>query len=142
MDLIQTYQTSINAIYKRIEDLYSTAKATQIFFYGEDTQKPKLIKFNDPSRKLNRYAYLWTLQAIDQLQLAMDQLVGNFGSEGAGLSDMETGDTVEKLKLWRPEPLVIDENYLKNLKNDFKQCNDVLDQLMKYLTPYLSMGKE
>ena len=131
MDLIHLYQTNIQQIYGRIKQLYSQSAIV----IDQDYDTPSLTLLPFSGDKLNRQAYLWTLQCIDQLETTVNELVTAFNNNE--IIDYDVGDTIQ-LKLWKPESLVIDNTYLTNLKNDFSECNKLIDQLTTYLQPFLA----
>lgn len=122
-DLIGTYQTGIEAIYRRIGDLYERGAV----LFDNDEDIPNLALAKPPeSGRLNREAYLWTLKAIGDLQGAINALVGVFNANG--IVDYDKGDTAT-LALWQPHRLAIDSTYLSKLQGDFDACNQLLDAL-------------
>ncbi len=133
MELISYYQTNINNIYKQIKDLYNEASP----FFDVDVPLPNMevLKFDNPNGALNRAFYDWSLACIKQLQSVMNAVIGDFNDNG--IVNEDTGDTVQ-LKLWIPERLAVDDEYMTNLKNDFDTCNKLLDNLNSYTQEYMN----
>lgn len=131
MGLISYYQTNIQQIYNRIKDLYSEASP----FFDTEVSPPdlNLTKFNNSTRNLNRIFYDWTIDCIKQLQSVMNTVVSDFNANG--IVDEDIGDT-PMLKLWLPERLAVDEVYTMKLKNDFDECNRIIDNLHSYTKEY------
>ena len=131
MGLISYYQTNIQQIYNRIKDLYSEASP----FFDTEVSPPdlNLTKFNNSTRNLNRTFYDWTIDCIKQLQSVMNTVVSDFNANG--IVDEDIGDT-PMLKLWLPERLAVDEVYTMKLKNDFDECNRIIDNLHSYTKEY------
>lgn len=130
MDLAQTYQTNIHSIYDRILVMYQRGQP----FYETDVTVPKLTPLPPPTEVMNRAFYLWTLQCIQQLQDVINALIKVYNDNG--IIDYEVGDT-PTISLWLPRRLKTDDFYVQQLATDFKQCNDLLDQLDEYLQPFL-----
>lgn len=133
MDLIATYQSNIQNIYNRIKDLYLKASP----YFDQDVQLPELqvMKLDNPTNLLNRVVYQWTIACIQQLQMVMNNVVGDFNDND--IIDEDIGDTPE-LKLWLPERLVVDDIYMLKLKNNFDECNELLDKLNSYTQEYMN----
>lgn len=131
MELISYYQTNIQQIYSRIKDLYSEASP----FFDAEVPPPdlNLVEINNSDGKLNRTFYDWTIDCINQLQSVMNTIVGDFNANG--IVDEDVGDT-QMPNLWLPERLVVDEVYTMKLKNDFDECNRVIDNLHSYTKEY------
>lgn len=131
MELISYYQTSIQQVYSRINDLYSEASP----FFDVEVSPPdlSLVKFNNSAGALNRAFYDWTVDCIEQLQSVMNIVVSDFNANG--IVDEDVGDT-PMLNLWLPERLVVDEVYTMNLVNDFDECNKMIDNLHSYTKEY------
>ena len=130
MDLAQTYQTNIRSIYDRVLVMYQRGQP----FYETDVTVPKLTPLPPPTEVMNRAFYLWTLKCIHQLQDVINALIKVYNDNG--IIDYEVGDT-PTISLWLPRRLKIDDFYTQQLAADFKQCNDLLDQLNEYLQPFL-----
>lgn len=130
MDLAQTYQTNIRSIYDRVLVMYQRGQP----FYETDVTVPKLTPLPPTTEVMNRAFYLWTLQCIRQLQGVINALIKVYNDNG--IIDYEVGDT-PTISLWLPRRLKIDDFYVQQLAADFKQCNDLLDQLNEYLQPFL-----
>lgn len=130
MNVINLYQTNIAQIYSRVKSLYTRAGP----IIDDDLDVPKLAVSPVSFDKLNRQAYLWTVRCIAQLENVMNELITTFNDNE--IIDYDVGDT-EQLALWEPESLRIDGDYLAKLKNNFDQCNKLLDQLTNYLQPIL-----
>lgn len=131
MGLISYYQTNIQQIYNRIKDLYSEASP----FFDAEVPPPdlNLTKLNNSTGNLNRTFYDWTIDCIKQLQTVMNTVVSDFNANG--IVDEDIGDT-PMLKLWLPERLAVDEVYTMKLKNDFDECNRIIDNLHSYTKEY------
>lgn len=103
--------------------------------YDQDVDVPNLALAKPPeSGRLNREAYLWTIDATIALQTAINQLISTFNANG--IVDYEQGDT-EKLALWLPHRLAIDDFYMVNLNRNFALCTKLLDSLDAYLRQML-----
>lgn len=129
MNLIENYQTNIRSIYQRITDLYNKGQP----FFDDDVKVPQLTVDDPPEKIMNRALYLWTIRCIQDLQTAMNEIVGLYN--GAGIIDYDVGDT-ELVKLWLPDSLLLNDDYFNRLANDWKQCNEVLDKLDKILQTF------
>ena len=133
MDLIAMYQSNIQNIYNRIKDLYSKASP----YFDQDIQLPDLqvMKLSNSNGLLNRAVYQWTIACIKQLQMIMNNVVGDFNDND--IIDEDIGDTPE-LKLWLPKRLVVDGIYMLKLQNNFDKCNELLDKLNSYTEEYMN----
>ena len=93
------------------------------------------MKLNNPTDLLNRAVYQWTISCIQQLQMVMNNVIGDFNDND--IIDEDIGDTPE-LKLWLPERLVVDDIYMLGLKNNFDKCNELLDKLNSYTLEFMN----
>ena len=134
MNLVKYYNDNITAIYQRVIDLYNKGRPA----YESEVDVPKLSLIPVPKYgkevKLNRAVYLWTIDCIRQLVQVMNDLIGVYND--SGIIDYDVGDTPD-MQLWLPERLVIDDVYIAKLSDNFTECNKLLDQLDKYLQPFL-----
>lgn len=133
MELVNYYQSNIQSIYNRIKGLYNEASP----FFDTEVSLPdmKIVKLDNPTGLLNHAFYLWTIACIKQLQSVMNNVVGDFNDND--IIDEDIGDTPE-LKLWLPERLVVDDIYMLKLKNNFDECNELLDKLNSYTQEYMN----
>lgn len=133
VELVSYYQTNIQSIYNRIKGLYSKASP----YFDQDVQLPELqvMNLNNPTDLLNRVVYQWTVSCTQQLQMVMNNVVGDFNDND--IIDEDLGDTPE-LKLWLPERLVVDDIYMLKLQNNFDECNELLDKLNSYTQEYMN----
>lgn len=130
--LIGHYQLNLTNIYNRIKQLCDVVNKV---FMPDDLDMPSLTVEPISATMLNRAVYLWTNRVMQHLQTVVDWLVGIYN--GYHLVDMQTGKDTEMIKLWQPESLIIDENYMNNLNNDFEAVNELLDRLFEYAKPYM-----
>ena len=132
MNLVEYYNNNIAAIYQRVIALYN--KGQPAYESSVDVPKLNLVPVPKPDDKLNRAAYLWTIDCIRQLEAVINDLVAVYND--SGIVDYEVGDT-PNIKLWLPERLVIDDIYIAKLSDNFEDCRKLLDQLDKNLQPFL-----
>lgn len=138
-NLVDYYVTNIQPIYDKING--ETSLLAQVYPDSFENQK---LKINPPANTdgfLNRNVYLWTLQAIDGLQKALDHFLDAFN--GQGLYDPQNYQPTERLILWKPRQLVIDSTYQKRLADNFKKANQLVDALISYAkdtTKYIKEG--
>lgn len=130
--LIGKYQLNLTNIYARVQRLCDVIDKV---FMPDDLDMPSLTVEPISATMLNRAVYLWTNRVMQHLQTVIDWLVGIYN--GYNLVDTQTGDDTETLKLWQPESLIINEDYLNNLNNDFEAVNELLDCLFEYAKPYM-----
>lgn len=132
MNLINYYNSNIQSIYNVVTDLYKRGQVA----YESDVNIPKLklVPVPQPSKKLNRAVYLWTLECIRQLEAVINDLVAVYND--SGIIDYNIGDT-PNINLWLPKRLVIDDLYIAKLSDNFEKCKKLLDQLNKNLQPFL-----
>ena len=130
--LIGKYQLNLTNIYARVQRLCDVIDKV---FMPDDLDMPSLTVEPISATMLNRAVYLWTNRVMQHLQTVIDWLVGIYN--GYNLVDTQTGDDTETLKLWQPESLIINEDYLNNLNNDFEAVNESLDRLFEYAKPYV-----
>lgn len=139
MNLVDYYVTNIQAIYDKIN--HENSLLAQIY---PDDFKDEQLKISPPSDTgglLNRSVYLWTLQAINDLQTVLDQFLDAFNSQG--LYDPQNYHPTERLILWKPRQLVLDSTYQKRLTDNFKKANQLVDALISYaedVTKYIKEG--
>lgn len=139
MNLVDYYVTNIQSIYDKIN--HENSLLEQI--YPDDFTNEKL-KIDPPVNAdgfLNRQIYLWTLQAIDELQNVLDKFLDAFNDQG--IYDPQNYQATPRLALWRPTRLVLDDFYQRSLDDNFKKANDLVDNLISYaedLTNYLKEG--
>ena len=131
-DLVDFYYDNIKSIYQRVNHLLQIVNAV---FMPDDDNVPSLVINRPPNDRMNRAVYLWTLDSIDHLQAVVDYLIGTYNDYS--LIDYQTGQETAEIKLWRPERLVIDDDYWNKLQNDFDRVNKLLDQLEEYAEPYV-----
>lgn len=132
VNLANYYYDNLTSIYQRVkklEDIINTV------FMPDGLDTPSLEVNPMPTQILNRSAYLWTLECMRQLQDVIDWLVGTFN--GYNLVDFTTGESTAKVNLWKPNSLMINDNYWQQLQNNFDRVNKLLDQLEKYAEPYV-----
>lgn len=134
MNLVEYYNDNITAIYQRVIALYNKGQPA----YESEVDVPKLSLIPVPKSgkevRLNRAVYLWTIDCIRQLEQVMNDLIGVYNA--SGIIDYDVGDTPD-IQLWLPERLVIDDVYIAKLSDNFTECIKLLDQLDKYLQPFL-----
>lgn len=132
VNLANYYYDNLTSIYQRIKKLEGIINTV---FMPDDLDTPSLEVKPMPTQILNRSAYLWTLECMRQLQDVIDWLVGTFN--GYNLVDFTTGESTAKVNLWKPNSLMINDNYWQQLQNNFDRVNKLLDQLKKYAEPYV-----
>lgn len=132
VNLANYYYDNLTSIYQRIKKLEGIINTV---FMPDGLDTPSLEVNPMPTQILNRSAYLWTLECMRQLQDVIDWLVGTFN--GYNLVDFTTGESTAKVNLWKPNSLMINDNYWQQLQNNFDRVNKLLDQLEKYAEPYV-----
>ncbi|WP_270529524.1 hypothetical protein [Limosilactobacillus vaginalis] len=132
VNLANYYYDNLTSIYQRIKKLEGIINTV---FMPDGLDTPSLEVNPMPTQILNRSAYLWTLGCMRQLQDVIDWLVGTFN--GYNLVDFTTGESTAKVNLWKPNSLMINDNYWQQLQNNFDRVNKLLDQLEKYAEPYV-----
>lgn len=132
--LVSLYINNISAIYQRIKQIQGRLQA----IFMDDGTKIDLSITAPQANKLNQRVYLWTLESIEHLQDVVDVIVGLCNDYG--IVDVKAGEATTTLHLWRPERLIIDDVYKQKLENNFRVCNELLDQLFKHMQSFSKEG--
>lgn len=127
---IGNYVQNISGIYNRIKKL----KKNIYSIFAQDGEQLDLTITPPKETLLNRAVYLWTIDSINHLQRVMNVVVDMCNQ--FGIVDTITGQVSEKLTLWVPRRLAIDDIYTAKLKQNFKLCNQLLDQLEEHMKIY------
>lgn len=136
MELISYTINHTQAIYDRIKHLYEV----EIKFDDvEDAEIPDLKVRPVPEGVLNRAVYLWEFKLIDDLEVALNELVGFYNDQGVTDPDNNYANTGE-IRLVRPgksgKDLIID-NFEKTLDKNYDVADKLLDQLEKNVNEYM-----
>lgn len=131
--LVGEYAENIRSIYQRITKMYQDVN--KVFMSGE-APRLRLDAIQNPNGERNLAVYLWTVKATQDLETAINNLVTVFNTYN--LIDVMTGLPTDEIKLWIPVlDLTLNSDYEKKMKHNFKLANDLLDQLLVYLKPYI-----
>lgn len=131
--LVGYYTINLQNIYSRISELYGDVNSV---FMNNEVQEIKFEPIDNPTGERNLAVYLWTVKSLQNLEDALNRLVGMFN--GYSLVDVTTGQSTDFIKLWIPIlDLTLDNDYEKKLDDDFKLANELLDQLFEYIKPYI-----
>lgn len=125
--LIGMYVKNITDIYNRVKKLQNGINS---IFMDDSTQLDLTVK-PPQIKRLNRTAYLWTIETMMHLQEVMNWVVDLCNQYG--IVDVETGENTGYLTLWLPRRLSIDDIYRQKLKNDFDLCNKLLEKLNEHI---------
>lgn len=131
-NLVDYYQDNLTEIYDRVKKL---SNIVETVFMPDELDVPNLIVEPINATMLNRSVYLWTNRVIKHLQVVVDWLVGVYNDYN--LVDVQAGENTSTIKLWQPESLVIDDDYINKIKEDFEAVNGLLDRLFEYSKPYV-----
>lgn len=136
MELISYTINHTQAIYDRIKHLYEV----EIKFDDvEDAEIPNLTVRPVPEGYLNRAIYLWEFKLINDLEVALNELVGFYNDQGVTDPDNNYAKTSE-IRLVRPGKsgydLVI-ENFVRTLDKNYDVADKLLDQLEKNVKKYM-----
>ena len=136
MELISYTINHTQAIYDRIKHLYEV----EIKFDDvEDVDIPDLKVRPVPEGVLNRAVYLWEFKLINDLEVALNELVGFYNDQGVTDPDNNYANTAE-IRLVRPgkssKDLIID-NFVKTLDKNYDVADKLLDQLEKNVKEYM-----
>lgn len=123
-NLIDYYVSNIQTIYNRVTKLYG--KIDTVFMDGMATDG---LTIRPPTSKLlNRQTYLWSISVINDLQRVVDDLVGIANTYD--LVDFVNGqEEIKTLRLWVPNQLMVDQDYVTKLADNFARVNRLLDQI-------------
>lgn len=123
-NLIDYYVSNIQAIYNRVTKLYG--KIDTAFMDGLATDG---LTIRPPTSKLlNRQTYHWSISVINDLQRVVNDLVGVANTYD--LVDFVSGqEEIRTLRLWVPNQLVVDQDYVTKLADNFARVNRLLDQI-------------
>lgn len=131
--LVGEYAENIRSIYQRITKMYQDVN--KVFMSGE-VPRLRLDAIQNPSGERNLAVYLWTVEVTQNLETAINNLVTVFNTYN--LIDVMTGLPTDEIKLWIPVlDVTLNSDYEKKMKRNFKLANDLLDQLLVYLKPYI-----
>ncbi|EEJ39747.1 GDSL family lipase [Limosilactobacillus vaginalis DSM 5837 = ATCC 49540] len=125
--LIGMYVKNITDIYNRVKKLQNSINS---IFMDDSTQLDLTVK-PPQIKRLNRTAYLWTIETMMHLQEVMNWVVDLCNQYG--IVDVETGENTGYLTLWLPRRLSIDDIYRQKLKDDFDLCNKLLEKLNEHM---------
>lgn len=136
MELISYTINHTQAIYDRIKRLYEL----EIKFDDvEDVDIPDLKVRPVPEGGLNRAVYLWEFKLINDLEVALNELVGFYNDQGVTDPDNNYANTAE-IRLVRPgkssKDMIID-NFVKALDKNYDVADKLLDQLEKTVNEYM-----
>ena len=136
MELVSYTIQNTQSIYDRIKHLYEL----EIKFDDvEDMEIPYLKVRPVPKMVLNRAVYRWELRLIDDLEVALNELIGFYNGQGVTDPDNNYAET-DEIKLFRPgsngHDLIID-NFVKILDKNYDVANKLLDQLEKNVKEYM-----
>ena len=136
MELVPYSIQQTQKIYDRIKHLYEV----EIKFDDvEDAKIPNLTVRPVPEGYLNRAIYLWEFKLINDLEVALNELVGFYNDQGVTDPDNNYAKTSE-IRLVRPrksgQDLII-YNFVKILDKNYDVADKLLDQLEKNVKEYM-----
>lgn len=135
VNIVELYNSNID----QLNQLAKQAVADMNQYLGLQLEIPNFKVKAPPVDQQNRALWLWTIKQVEHLESQMNLLIQELGV--VQLSDPETGELIDKLSLWKPRKLIIDDKYLKKVTNNFKECTNVFEQIEKSLEPYKDAWK-
>lgn len=135
VDIIQFYNSNITQLNRLAESAVNEVN----HYIGLQLDVPDFKVKAPPVLRKNHAWYIWTVKQIERLEEQMNLLIEELGV--VNLTDPQTGDLIDRLYLWKPRTLVIDDKYIEKLTNNFKACEDVFSQIEKSIEPYKQAWK-
>ncbi|WP_288638823.1 hypothetical protein [uncultured Lentilactobacillus sp.] len=135
VEIVEFYNSNIN----RLNGLAQQAVKDVNQYMRLQLDIPDFKVKAPPVLRKNHAWYIWTVKQIERLEEQMNLLIEELGV--VNLTDPQTGDLIDRLYLWKPRTLVIDDKYIEKLTNSFKACTLVFDQIEKSLEPYKQAWK-
>lgn len=124
---IEWITSNVQSIYDRIKKMYKLEKDIDD---NEDATIPELTVEKCPSKVLNYQTYRWTIQVIMDMEQTVNSLIGLYNSVNF-VNDDDYSNT-SSLRLWIPLEKELNDDYYKNLQENFDAINRLLDQLTDY----------
>lgn len=135
VNIVEFYNSNVN----RLNDLATQTVKEVNEYMGLEIDIPDFKVKAPPVTRQNRAWWIWTVKQVEKLEEVINLLIDELGT--VQLADPDTGELLDRLYLWKPRTLVIDDIYIKKLTNDFKQCTEVFEQIEKSLKPYKDAWK-
>ncbi|MEK1473257.1 hypothetical protein HC011_01570 [Limosilactobacillus fermentum] len=128
--LTSSYRTCVQHVYDKASWLLNAANG---IFMDADVPKYAVPDLSD--ELINRNAYIWLKHLMQDVQTAVNSVIACYNYHS--LIDQQTGELTSTVLLWIPNSLLLNDELLNNLNNDFKSANETLDLLFDYIEPYL-----
>lgn len=135
VNIVQFYNSNID----RLSNLATQAVKEVNQYMGLEIDTPNFKVKTPPVTRQNRAWWIWTVKQVDKLEESINLLIDELGT--VQLADPETGELLDRLYLWKPRTLVIDEEYIRKLTKNFNECTTVFSQIEKSLEPYKQAWK-
>lgn len=135
VNIVQLYNSNIN----RLSDLATQTVKEVNEYMGLELDIPEFKVKAPPVTLQNRAWWIWTVKQVEKLEESINLLIDELGT--VQLADPETGELLNRLYLWKPRTLVIDDKYIEKLTKNFDECTTVFNQIEKSLEPYKQAWK-